>query len=88
MKYLFINSVAGFGSTGRIAADKCRELMADGHECVLAFGREKANCGDITTVQIGSSLDYKLHGIRCRVLDDSGCDDRHGNQVCRGYSGC
>ena len=28
MKYLFINSVAGFGSTGRIAAEQCRERMA------------------------------------------------------------
>lgn len=72
MKYLFINSVAGFGSTGRIAAEKCRELMAEGHECVLAFGREKANCDDISTVQIGTSLDFKLHGIRCRLLDDHG----------------
>ncbi len=72
MKYLFINSVAGFGSTGRIAAEKCRELMAEGHDCVLAFGREKANCDDISTVQIGTSLDYKLHGARCRLLDDHG----------------
>ena len=72
MKYLFINSVAGFGSTGRIAAEKCRELMAEGHECVLAFGREKANCENIHTVQIGSPLDFKLHGIRCRLLDDHG----------------
>ena len=72
MKYLFINSVAGFGSTGRIAAEKCRELMAEGHECVLAFGREKANCDDIPTVQIGTSQDVKLHGIRCRLLDDHG----------------
>ena len=72
MKYLFINSVAGFGSTGRIAAEKCRELMAEGHECVLAFGREKANCEDVPTVQIGSSMDFKLHGIRCRLLDDHG----------------
>lgn len=72
MKYLFINSVAGFGSTGRIAAEKCRELMARGHECVLAFGREKANCDDIPAVQIGSSLDFKLHGVRNRLLDDHG----------------
>ena len=72
MKYLFINSVAGFGSTGRIAAEKCRELMAEGHECVLAFGREKANCDDVPTVQIGNSLDNKIHGIRCRLLDDHG----------------
>ena len=72
MKYLFINSVAGFGSTGRIAAEKCRELMAEGHECVLAFGREKANCDDIRTVAIGKPLNCKLHGIRCRLLDDHG----------------
>ena len=72
MKYLFINSVAGFGSTGRIAAETCRELMAEGHDCVLAFGREKANCDDIPTVQIGTSMDYKLHGVRCRLLDDHG----------------
>ena len=72
MKYLFINSVAGFGSTGRIAAEKCRELMKEGHECVLAFGRDKANCDDIPTYQIGSPLDFKLHGLRTRLLDDHG----------------
>lgn len=72
MKYLFINSVAGFGSTGRIAAEKCRELMKEGHECVLAFGRDKANCDDIPTCQIGSPLDFKLHGLRTRLLDDHG----------------
>ena len=72
MKYLFINSVAGFGSTGRIAAETCRALMKEGHECVLAFGRNKANCDDVPTVQIGTPLDFKLHGLRCRLLDDHG----------------
>ena len=76
MKYLFINSVAGFGSTGRIAAEKCRELMKEGHECVLAFGRDKANCEDIRTVQIGNPIDYKLHGVRSRLLDDHGFGSR------------
>ena len=76
MKYLFINSVAGFGSTGRIAAEKCRELMAEGHECVLAFGRDQANCGDVPTVRIGEPLDYKLHGLRNRLLDDQGFGSR------------
>lgn len=72
MKYLFINSLAGCGSTGRIAAEKCRELMKEGHQCLLAYGREKANCEDIPTIQIGKPLDYKLHGLRCRLLDDHG----------------
>ena len=76
MKYLFINSVAGFGSTGRIAADQCRELMRDGHQCVLAFGRQKANCDDVPTVRIGGELDIKVHGLRCRLLDDHGFGSR------------
>lgn len=76
MKYLFINSVAGFGSTGRIAADKCRELMAQGHSCVLAYGRDKVNCDDVQTVTIGSKLDCYLHGLECRILDDQGFGSR------------
>ncbi len=72
MKYLFINSVAGFGSTGRIAAETCRELKRQGHECTLAFGRDKANCEDIPTVQIGTSLDCRLHGLQNRILDGQG----------------
>ena len=72
MKYLFINSVAGFGSTGRIAAETCRQLMKEGHQCVLAFGRDVANCDDIPTVRIGSDRDIKVHALRCRLLDDHG----------------
>lgn len=80
MKYLFINSVAGFGSTGRIAADKCRELMAQGHTCYLAYGRDKANCDDISTVQIGSAWDYRLHGLESRIFDDQGFGSRRATQ--------
>ena len=72
MKYLFINSVAGVGSTGRIAADKCRELMKAGHECVLAYGRSCGNCGDIRTVRIGTDLDVRLHGAMNRIFDNHG----------------
>ncbi len=69
MKYLFINSVAGSGSTGRIAADKCRELQADGHECVIAYGRHKHNCDDIQTIHIGNKFDCYMHGILTRLFD-------------------
>ena len=72
MKYLFINVVAGYGSTGRIAADKCRELNAQGHTCVLAYGRMKTGCEDIRTVRIGSDFDVKLHALESRMLDNSG----------------
>lgn len=73
MKYLFINSVAGFGSTGRLAAEKCRELMKEGHECVLAFGRSLGDpVEDVPTVRIGTDWDNRLHGIQSRILDDHG----------------
>lgn len=72
MKYLFINSVAGYGSTGRLAAEKCRELMNEGHECLLAYGRIAVNCEDIPTLCIGTSLDYKIHGVMNRLLDNHG----------------
>jgi len=81
MKYLFINSVAGCGSTGRIAADKCRELMEQGHQCLLAYGREKANCDDVPTLRIGTPFDYKLHGVRCRLLDDHGFGSKRATKL-------
>lgn len=71
-RYLFINSVAGFGSTGRIAADLCRELIAEGHQCLLAYGRDMVNCSDVPTIRIGSALDYELHGLMTRVTDKHG----------------
>lgn len=76
MKYLFINSVAGYGSTGRIAADTCRELMAQGHSCTLAFGRKQEGYADVPTVRIGSDWDCRLHGLRSRLLDDQGFGSR------------
>ena len=72
MRYLFINVTAGYGSTGRIAADQCRALTAQGHTCVLAYGRKKANCDDVTTVRIGSDFaDNRLHGLESRLLDNA-----------------
>lgn len=76
MKYLFVNSVAGFGSTGRLAAESCRALMAQGHRCVLAYGRKQEDCRDIPTVRIGTDWDCRLHGLRSRILDEQGFGSR------------
>ena len=72
MKYLFINSVAGFGSTGRLAAEKCRELMREGHECVLAYGRKEARCDGVPTVRIGTDWDCRINVLENRLLDNQG----------------
>ena len=45
MKILQINSVCGFGSTGRIATDLYKIIEEKGHECVIAYGRGNAPDG-------------------------------------------
>ena len=54
--------------------------MAQGHECMLAFGREQANCSDVPTVRIGTPMDYRLHGAESRLLDDSGFGSRRATR--------
>lgn len=39
MKILFINSVCGIGSTGRICTDLAQEYEAKGWEVKIAYGR-------------------------------------------------
>lgn len=80
MKYLVINSVAGSGSTGKIAAEKCRELQKKGHQCILAYGRRRANCDDIETLRIGTPFDYMLHGMKTRMLDQHGFGSKKATQ--------
>lgn len=41
MRYVVLNSYAGYGSTGRIAEELCRKLEKDGNIAVLAHGRKK-----------------------------------------------
>lgn len=72
MKYLFINSVSGFGSTGRIVAETCRSLMAQGHECRIAYGRRENGALDIVSIPIGGKLSNMLHGAQNRILDNQG----------------
>lgn len=76
MKYLFINSVAGYGSTGRIVAETCRKLMAEGHSCVIAYGRKGNGAADIPAIPIGNPLDIRIHGLESRLLDNTGFGSR------------
>lgn len=73
MKVLMINVVCGIRSTGRICTDLADALTKQGHKVKIAYGRE-----DVPeqykkyAVRIGSDLDVKLHGVRARLLDESG----------------
>ena len=78
MKVLFINSVCGIGSTGKICVDLAAELEAQGHECKIAYGRDAFVPEKYRkyAVRIGSDLDVKVHGVRSRLLDDHGLGSR------------
>ena len=74
MKVLIINSVCGIGSTGKIAGAQAEEYTAQGHEAVIAYGRD----GTVPeryrkfAHRIGSDLDVKVSAVRTRLLDDHG----------------
>lgn len=73
MKVLFINSVCGIRSTGRICADIADVLISEGHECKIAYGRESVpNKYKDIAVRIGGNFGVKIHGIKARLFDSSG----------------
>lgn len=71
MKYLFINSVAGYGSTGKIVLSACRGLEQQGHTCRIAYGR-RCTDNSVPTMAIGNVWDYRLHALRHRVFGTGG----------------
>ena len=70
MKIYQINSVCGFGSTGRIALDLADTLAANGDECRIGYGR--GACSDKRAFRFSSDWEVKLHGALSRLTD------RHG----------
>lgn len=71
VKLLQVNSVCGYGSTGRIAADLARAAEKDGFLCKIAYGRGTAP-DDCDTIRIGSEIGVRLHGVLSRISDKHG----------------
>lgn len=67
---LQINSVCGYGSTGRIATDIADMLQQNGHECRIVYGRGDApeKYKDISFC-FGNRADNILHGLKTRLFD-------------------
>jgi len=71
MKILYINSVIGFGSTGRIVYDQYKTAEAKGDTPYVIYGR-KSGMDDVHATNIGSKLSFMTHYVMSRVFD------RHG----------
>lgn len=70
-KVLFLNTVAGKGSVGRIVTGLASALRDRGTDSLIAFGRWDAP-ENFSTYRIGSDADVYIHGALSRITD------RHG----------
>lgn len=73
MRILFINSVCGIRSTGRIVTELAMEYMAQGNEVRIAYGRETApeQFRDISH-RIGTQWDVDVAALKARIFDNEG----------------
>ena len=77
MRALFINAVCGSGSTGRICLAQARELEAQGHKVMIAYGRGEApKDAQQIAYRIGGNRDVGLHGALSRLTDRHGFGSR------------
>lgn len=73
MRVLFINSVCGIRSTGRITTELAENYMAQGHNCMIAFGREEApEKYKSISYRIGDELTVKKNALNARFFDNDG----------------
>ena len=73
MKVLEINSVCGIRSTGRIVTEIADEYIREGHEVIIAYGREKVPSKyQSISKRIGSEFDVKINALETRFFDNDG----------------
>lgn len=74
MRVLLINSVCGIGSTGKIAGAQAEKYTAQGHQAMIAYGRDDTVPEQYLPYahRIGSDLGVKVSALRTRLLDDHG----------------
>lgn len=71
MRIAHINSVVGFGSTGKIVLQIHNELISNGHESIIFYGRRKQKMID-KSYYISGNISFGFHYIVSRLFD------RHG----------
>ena len=71
MRILQINSIVNLESTGRIAEDIGKVLIANGHESYIAYGRSNRP-SQSKLIKIGNKYDFYQHAVLTRLTD------RHG----------
>ena len=68
MRILYINTVCGTGSTGRIVVDLYKEAEKNGDTCMVGYARGTAPY-DINGYRIGNDIDMYCHALLTRITD-------------------
>lgn len=71
MKVLFVNSVCGYGSTGKIVERLAREVESRGGESLVCYGRYDYS-GEVYAVKITSKTENYVNAFNARLLDNDG----------------
>lgn len=71
MKLLQINTVANSGSTGKIAEDIGKIMIAEGWESYIAYGRGTPQ-SESELIRIGDDKNFKLNALKARLFDNEG----------------
>ncbi len=86
MKLLLVNSVLGFGSTGRIVLDIAKEYEQNGYEVKIAYGQARKVSKDLESdidkygVRIGTNVDVYYHVLYTRLTDKHGLASKHSTK--------
>ncbi|WP_054942741.1 glycosyltransferase [Paenibacillus ihuae] len=80
MKILQINSVCGFGSTGKIVTDIHESLIINGFDSYVGYGRgEPRHCSK--TIKIGNKYDTYGHVAKTRLTDQHGFGSKRATKT-------
>ncbi len=71
MKVLFVNGVCGNGSTGKIVEQLADEVIKNGGESLICFGR-KSYLGEIPSYKFCTKTENRINGVMQRLFDNEG----------------
>lgn len=78
LKILQINTVCGYGSTGRTCTELAKKLEEQGHECTIAYGQGETSYDK--AYKIGTKMENHLHNVRSRLFGRQGYHTKHGTE--------
>lgn len=77
-RILLINSVCGYGSTGKICVDLAEELSKEGYEVKIAYGRGQTDYAN--AIKISNLLDNYMHIAQTRMFDNHGLASKNSTK--------